>query len=354
MNISVLFYLILGLNIVYVARKKKNKFLTYVSIGMAIYLSYANKSSGDYNSYVNIYNNQLDYGEFGFGFLADISRSIGFSYNVFQCILCTASLIIILYVFSKFSDNYQLFFALFFISEFFINVNTIRNYVARAFLVLAIYFLLNRKKIKFLISLVFGSLFHVTMVLYLPLIFLDPLKKRDAKKLKNIGIVIGALCVLIFLGGNDFTWLYNITSKLLPSMKEKLDAYFTTSTRFGFLIYFVLHFGNLFINYKTKYHVQTVSDGNVKVDLAYKASVLLNLYTVLFFPLLMMSTSFCRSLNNIFFINVICYATILDSYEFKSRKYLKILLVIILVTLMSTFPFVHGAEQRDSILSGLI
>ena len=353
MIVNILFYSILALNILCVLMKKKSKIVTLASILIAIYISFENTGSGDYGMYVYLYDGGIEYGEIGYSLLQRLTYAMGLTFNELQGIICTIALIIILYVFSKYSNNYQLFFALFFISEFFINVNVLRSYIARAFLLLGFHFLMNGKKMKYVLLVMLAISFHVTSVLYLPLVFLvgrDYSSKKAKRVMGTLALIILMLCVVVFVLGNKFTWLYNIMVIIMPSMQDKFDAYFTTSTRFGFMLYFMLHAGNLFlhsIGSKQMSQDQSASSMSNKI---YHFSGIVNLYTILFFPLIMMNTNFCRVLNNIFFLNVIYYAMFLDSYKKATIDYYKTLISMFAVTLCSTFPLVHASNQRQAIL----
>ena len=115
MIVNILFYCVLAANIGCVLLKKKSKILTVLSVVLAIYIGFANTGSGDYSAYHTVYDFDLRYGEIGYMILMKVSNFIGLSFGKLQGVICALSLGIILYVFRQYSDNYQLFFSLFFL-----------------------------------------------------------------------------------------------------------------------------------------------------------------------------------------------------------------------------------------------
>ncbi len=350
---EVLFYIIFLLNVILVLLKKNSRVLNTLSFLLIVFISYKNSGSGDYQSYKLIYDGVENYGEAGFVLLINICKFFGFDFNVFQCILCVASVSIILWVFSKYSKNYALFFTLIFITELFVNINVLRSFFARALLVLAVHHLIKGRKIMFLLVLTLATTFHITMIMYFPLILFNPYKKLTIKQMKILISIVVIACIGFFLMGNDFTWLYKMISGIIPSLQGKIDVYFTEYTRFGFLIYFVLHIGNVLLCLLGKKKMNDKALFKTPQQNLYQMVFVLNFYTIFFFPLLMMSTSFCRVLNNIFFFNVMYYATLLDQFRTRTTRYYKILFAIIGIQLLSTLPFVHASNQRTQILSSL-
>lgn len=354
MILNIVFYTIWLLNIAFTILKKKSKLLSTTSFLMVAYLYMTSNSTTDYNNYMYIYANSELYSgiiEPGYLILMKFFNLLGVDFNIFYGEIAIICLLIILYVFNKFSDNYQLFYSVFFMYKCFESYNIIRNYIMQAFLLLGIYFLIKSEKGKYLISCGLAFLNHRTAISYLPMVAYNEKKPFSMRFIKYFSLVIALLCVFIFLTGNNFQWLYSLVSSLAgDSMAEKVDYYFTTSTRLGFLLYFVLHLGDILICHTCQKKVINSYERESLQYKLFKFTQFANLYCLVSFPLIMMNMNFYRIYCSIHFLNMINYSVILDSHKGTTRRYYRDLIMIFLLNLCYMLPIVQAANQRGLML----
>ncbi len=369
--ITILFNVIWLLNLFFLFIKKKSRMVEATSIAISFYIYFYNQSSNDYQRYSWIYNGNLKNGvEPGFLLLVNIGNRLGLSQNQFQGFIASIALIVILYVYSRYSNNFHFFFAMYFTYQYFADLDLLRNFIMRAFLTAGIYMLVKRKKIPFVVCVFIAFLFHRTALLYLPLVFFDVDKALSKKIIKSFVTVIITLCIIGFVFGNNWSWIINIAAPILGENSQKLSYYFTTKTRLGFLIYFVLYIYNYSTIILSAYNGDTnisYSDGKTVIiktagrdvqgekvriqnNELFLWSKYINLYCLLSFPLIMMNENFYRIFNNIYFINLIYYSKVLDSYNSTTSEYYFRVIQFFVGNLLYRLPFVQGNDQKKFIL----
>ena len=259
---------------------------------------------------------------------------------------------------------------MYFTYQYFADLDLLRNFIMRAFLTAGIYMLVKRKKIPFVVCVFIAFLFHRTALLYLPLVFFDVDKALSKKIIKSFVTVIITLCIIGFVFGNNWSWIINIAAPILGENSQKLSYYFTTKTRLGFLIYFVLYIYNYSTIILSAYNGDTnisYSDGKTVIiktagrdvqgekvriqnNELFLWSKYINLYCLLSFPLIMMNENFYRIFNNIYFINLIYYSKVLDSYNSTTSEYYFRVIQFFVGNLLYRLPFVQGNDQKKFIL----
>lgn len=345
----IIFNCIWLLNIVFVLRKRRSRLVTAISFVYACYIYFYNTGSNDYERYTWIYSGAIESEvEQGFLFLIKIGNSLGLTFQQFQGIVGSTCLLLILIAYSKFCNNYHYLFAFYFIYQYFADLNLLRNFIMRTILLLAFCFLINRRKSYFVLFTVIASLFHRTALLYLPIVFFNIKKDMSRKTLKICAACIIMLCFATFMLGNNWAWVLNIASVFLREEPQKPAYYFTTSTHFGFLIYFGLFAVNLFIIIGSK--------DNKRAGETYDKYLLerwtyyINLYCMISFPLIMINTNFYRIFNNIYLVNLIYYASVLERYDRAGGRYYKKFFEILFSNYLYRIPVVQAWNQKFLIL----
>lgn len=331
-------------NLVCVLLKKKNRALSVATFIFLCIIYFYNTQSNDYERYIWIYGGEIRSEiEPGFLFVLDVFSRLGYTFQQIQGIIATICLFTIIIVYRKFSDNYHLFFTFYLIYQYFADLNLLRNFVMRTFIFVAIYFLINGKRMHFVILLVVAMLFHRTALIYLPLALINPEKKISPKLIKMFAGIILTGCVTVFIFGNNWTWIYNIAARFLSDEVQKLSYYFTTTTHYGFLIYFGLHLINFYV-------VLTMRRKELENDKLQKWTTYLNYYSFLFFPLIMLNNNFYRLYNNLYLINLVCYVKNLDSYSKTTTGYYKCVLKVLIANYIYRLPVVQAWDQKFKIL----
>ena len=106
-------------------------------------------------------------------------------------------------------------------SVYFYSLNIIRQGLMTPFLIISLYFLTQDNRRKSILYLFIGALFHITAILFLPIILLYPKYKQWNKPLS--GMVI-ALALSIFI--NKYTMLFLIKFSGIPFLIRKATNYF--------------------------------------------------------------------------------------------------------------------------------
>lgn len=353
--IAILFCVFWAINVILVIIKKKSKLITLLTFAVMVTIYFLNTTSGDYENYLWEYNTSSYYTvESGFTWIMKIASSCSLSFNQFQGIVCTISLLLVFYVFKHYSENYHLFFSVYFIYQYFYDIDSLKNFLARAILLLAIYMLIEGKRKHFIFTLLIGLLIHRTLIIYLPLALFNPERGFSRKSMKYCSIAVVVLCFVIFVLHSRFEFLGSFLMVALErdNLNAKLNTYLTRSTQFGFLIYFVLHACDIFLVWRSKRFSEFV--GEEQTDRLCQFTWFINLYVVMFFPLIMINNVFFRLFNNIILLNFILYSRIADSYEKTTTRYYRYVFVIILFMLLYRLSFVHSSAELTRILGGLL
>ncbi|QKF84323.1 EpsG family protein [Campylobacter ureolyticus] len=187
------------------------------------------KLGPDMPAYINMYISNNTYGrEVGFEFLINFFNFFNFSVGFFFGFICFF-ITTIYYInskkilFDKNNISYTLlFFALIFYSSWYINaiVNGVRQGISLSILHFAcLYFLTEKKYLKFILFFIIAILFHYSTILILPFLFLYLF---SFKKLVFLWIVIS---IFYILGFNEIIFM-KITSLLnLESVYFKIKDY---------------------------------------------------------------------------------------------------------------------------------
>lgn len=355
--IKYMFYIIWFINIILVISKKKSKIVTVVSVMISQLLFYYSTNSGDYQNYLNDYQYQKASFEYGYNFLTRIAFTLGLTYNEFLFVLSVACFAIILFVFSKFTNNYHIFFSIYFIYQLGVDINQFRNFLACTILFCYLYSLYRKKRILALILIILAISMHNTMWFYVPLLFIDDNILKNDKLLKFIGLLISLCCVFLKYNSNIFVVLSSFASSLISDTgyEEKI-GYFSTMSENGYLVYFVLHAINIFIIIIGNYYlIKNIQDKDKKEQLGrlYHFVLFINIYAILSFPLIILNMSFYRLYRNIFLLNIVFICVCRDSFKERSKHYYKFVIMSIVIFFTYKIPLVHLSSSLNTILNGL-
>mgnify|MGYP003303977491 CR=1 FL=1 len=343
--LQVVFVSIWFLNLIFLFFKKKSKIVIGMSICLSIYVYFHNVGSNDFFKYSLIYSGRIKSEmEPGYDLLMRIGNIIGLSFQEFQGIVASVCLLLIIMIFSKLSQNYHCFFTYYFIYQYFADLNFFRNFIMRTILFFAIYMLMQKKKKIFILLLLIASLFHSSALIYIPLILVNSETQLTKKTIKIFAVSILVFCFIVFIAGNNWTWLGVLATVILGEESEKIYYYFTTSTRLGFLLYFSLYFAFLIYILSTKHKLH-----NSKVTI-FNWTYYINLYCLISFPMIMLNTNFYRIYNNLFFLNITYSAIVLEQYERTTGKYYGEIIKLLLINYLYRLPLVQAWNQRFLIL----
>lgn len=167
-------------------RKELRLFYVLISIVLVIVSGCRYGLESDYWWYYRIFNGQGKHVEFGFTLLINIVRIFTKNFNVFCIIIAILSLGTKLRIFSRYKYSFAA--AFIFYLRFFVllELNTVRQGLAAAFLIIALMYLLKDNNKMYTIMVLIATTFHVSSICFLVLLLL---KKRQAS-FKNVIIFI--------------------------------------------------------------------------------------------------------------------------------------------------------------------
>lgn len=351
---EIIFYTIFGLNVLCLILKRRSNLLTAASVCFAVVLYFLSDGAADYNAYYERYYGLNDLSvEIGYEYIMKGGALLHLSFIQFQGIVCTVCLFVLMLVFRKFSKNYQLFFALYFIYQYFYDLVIFRNHIAITIVSVALWLLLRKKRVMFVFWIVVATLFHNSSIFYLPLVFFNFNKRSHIVFMEWFAIVVTIICLVIFVIGRDSDLLLRIANRIPFIGSDKL-VYFTSSVRLGFLPHYLLHIGNLFLNLAIcgRWRMYALRSGDKYAQVG-RFCYMINLYAMLSFPFIMYNITFFRLFNGLYLINFIYCAMSLDRLSSNRRKYRIALFEILMVNALYLLPFIHASGQKKVILSNI-
>lgn len=353
--IAILFYIIWFANIGLVLLRKKSKFVTICSICISTTIYFLNIGSGDYNGYKLIYDSTDSFIEIESGFKLIIMpfKNLGLSFNQFQGIICLICLLVILYIYRKYSDNFQFFFAIYFIYQYFYHLDTLRFFLTCTIFVVAFHNLSKDRKIIYAILIIMAIPIHRTALFLLPIVFLNPKDSFNKKIVESVTLILFFVCTFAILAGSRFQYISSLFLGITngAGLADKANAYFNNQVHWGFLIYFGLHFGNMIsIQQCNIRDEETLPEKMMFARYCWMA----NAYAFLSFPLIMISTIFFRLFNYLLLIDIIVWAMQLDKDRTESiNKYYNHIFLFLILMFLYKLPFVHASYEMISVLEAL-
>lgn len=348
------YIVVLILNIIMLLLKRKSKLILILDFIFIFLMFYGTTTTNDYQYYLLMYEKGLSRTsyEIGFNFLLDITKMLGLSFQGFMGFVWIFFGGIILFVFSRYSNNYPLFFTCYLIYIAFIDIVQLKSFCASALLLCAFHFQFKNNKILFLLFNILAASIHIEMIFFLPLVFFDTVLLKSEAFLKKSGVAILVLCVFFFFERNTLNRLVNTIGIIFMSPIDELEktGYFSTTGNFGFLLYFSLQFAIIIAtNYGRKKLKADRRYNIINLEIIRKIQ-LVQLYCLFSFPLIMVNMNFYRLYRVIAYVNFIAWAIELDNFKGTTVNYYKSLFVILLTNVFYRIPLVQGNNQIDIIL----
>lgn len=194
----------------------RNIFFIISLIALLIIVSFRDGSSVGIDSptYFNAYKFQLSGFEIGYSFLNNLFSKAAINYNIFIFFInCLAIFNIAKFI--RRNSHYYILPIFIYFSDFFLyyNMSGVRQAIALSFTALSISYIFNKKKKLALFYIVLASLFHVSSLIFLLVLFI-PTKKLSAKNYIKLIIGFGVLIL-----GFDFIITY------FPQIQQKFIFY---------------------------------------------------------------------------------------------------------------------------------
>lgn len=361
---EVIFWILLSINIGCVLVKKSPWFIVPINLIYNFTIVYGTTTNADYWVYKANYETGYlrSSVEIGYNLCMDLCNKVGCDFNQFLLVMSVVFMTILLITFSKYSSNYALFFSVYLIYHLFIDLIQIRYFYAGVLLSVAVLMLFKGKKWIGGILLLASCTFHASMFFFLPLLFLDFEKGLSVKVVKRSAEVVFAICILSFLVGNRFETIINMGLSIVDHMgasASEKSTYFETTTHFGWILYFALHFAIMFTTYYWRSKLRMIRNSNncsleehERVDNCIKLCtniLTLQFYCIYSFPLIMINIHFYRFYRCTFYLSALCWAACADRMK-RSSAYYKSIAVTFISVLLYRIPLVQGIDRIDEIL----
>lgn len=347
------------------------KVLTILIFIFLIIIMGGNTNNPDTVIYNNIYyNSEFFSKDFGFGFLVlFFNKYLGFNYNFFKLFTAIFGITLIQKTVKKYVKNKKLFYILYFIYPFIMDIVQVRNFMAMSIFIFCVPYLSEndwKGTIKYTVGILIAATIQKTALVYLPLVFINNIEKKKYKK-NSLLIIIG-LCVVISLNKG---LLFKLTNFLLINVADTLTGvgkFLIRNTNWGWLI----QWGTQIINFifiawckrvisSKKVEQNSVLFKTCSYEDAKKFIICvywINMYAFIFLPLYIVNINFYRIMRNIMPLNLMCYTIILEIMNKKSvrgiidERSLFFIMVIVFSLVMFYINYIYNGqgEYIESIL----
>lgn len=355
----IVFYIIWALNILCVLLKIKSKILTTISFAFSLVIVYISRSTNDYWNYYILYHGAKNGGvEVGFNCLMNIGNFFGLSYNEFLFILYLSFYTILIIVYRKYTDNFQVFFSLYFIYNYNLDTILVRNFCETVLLLVMFHFMVSKNRKAAILIMIISASIHISSLFYAPLLFIKPGIQNNKKLLKYTVLGIAGMCVVLKLFGNNLNFLSAILGGIMggSELSDK-SSYFSRSSRFGYLLYFMLCFAGIIFFLASKkileenssYSCEDFLCGKLKINYMLDMAYVFNYYSVFSFPLIILNMSFFRLFRNLYVINFLICCMACDSCK-RTMEYYSYITLGFICNFPYKLPMVHGTKMFDKVL----
>ena len=304
--LSVAYYLLWAINFYLILRKKEYKIITILSWAL-FFVLFASTSATSGDAYK--YKIDYEYGAFGSNWVEIgneiikwVCKAIGLSsYNQYLIVLFLLASILLFFGIRKLNGNYHIIFTA--SMGFIIPAMTvaIRFFFAFSVFVFCISYLIKGERIKYIIGIIIATSFHRSALFFLVFLLTETVEKykQNDKIIRRIGYLVGivsVLCAGYTLIARKLPFLSLISSTILrfiPNSESKVEAYFGSFTRLGFLIMFVVYIVNLLFS---RYMMLNAQSGQYEDDFIRLSSFVytINLLSAILLPLTIVNLVFFR------------------------------------------------------------
>lgn len=238
----------------------------------------------------------------------------------------------------KYSENIGFSFLLHLtIGLFAMTLSGIRQSMAISIIMIAIYFAINRKFIKFLICVSFASLFHQSAIVFFPAYLLFGNIKNNSKV-----VYMFILILLLVIVGNE--WVFSFFSYISP--KKYVDSYLLIDDRQGMNILPVLFRISLLLLILIFWRLQNFKISDMpKLDVSFSAMA----FVSVIFTVLSLNLSVFNRLSDYYFSSlIILFPNTLRNFRDRNIKFIFQTILIILSILYFTISTTDGILKIDN------
>lgn len=331
---SILSVLLLFFNLMYSFGKRHIKVTAFSLLLFAWVLFWGSTINPDYRAYSLIYQSNAEIPtesmEIGYILLIKIGNLLGLNYQMFLLFISLFSFSIMHNTIRKYTDNLNFVYSLYFLFPFFLDVVQIRNFVMMAIFIFSTRYLLSNEKLKYCLSILIASTIHITAFAYMPMVFINIKHKNILARW--LVILSLAISVVILLNNKQIPFLNYLT---IGTGIDKLESYFETKTRYGFLIFWglqILSYAMMFITKKLykKYDKKEICDQGRYIELVYW----INILSFVFFPLYLINSNFTRLMRNNILLNYVAFAITTSIIPKSKEKVIYVLFIFLYISIL--------------------
>ena len=176
----------------------------------------------DYENYVMMFNTHSDYGEIGWHWIENIVR---FCTLDVQWVFVISSILIYGLILKIDKKDFLLLITLYFFLEYTESYNAIRNYISISFFIFIYYLFLHEKNALSIFVCCIGLLFHISTIVFLPLLILP-----HFIKVKKYQVLIIAVLLTLLISRLNINHVIDNVSSIYPDLRYL--RYFT-SEKYG-------------------------------------------------------------------------------------------------------------------------
>ena len=340
-----------------ISKKRVKGALPLIILFFLIILMGGNTQNPDTQIYLNIFNNKEFFTrDVGFGILVECFNNYGFEYQTLKFFVSILGLTLIHITVNKLVEDPKLYYFLYFLYPFFLDIVQVRNFLAMSIFIFAIPNLLEDSKkgnIKYILLVLLAALIQKTAIVYLPIVFIKNLDSYKVSRKFFILIIVASIIIGVFK-----PLLYNLIDILkiyFADSLEGLDQQLSVTTNFGWIINWIIQFVNFWLVRRNKIMIFTQQNLDIKnmklktkfIEVLYN----INLYMFIFLPLYVLTPTFARIMRNVIPLNWISFAIIGDMvYVEKNENYRLIkkqfiILPIMYVAVIFCVIFLYGESN---------
>ena len=257
-------------------------------------------------------------------------------YHFLFIVTAIVSMLPIFIVVYKYSKNYYFSLAIFVLLRFmFAQMNVIRQTLAIGILFIAFYFLIKKKRIPCLISIIIASTFHITAIVFVLLLLVSVIKIRIDRKNVRSWIVISILAY--FLG--DI--IINALFMAFPQFYHyNTSEYFESNNLANFVsVLICFSFIALVLFYNAYPHINVTKSKNANSCVTIASEYVLNktliftmLFSLIIFCLACKASLLDRVASYFYIFSIIYVPNIIEKYAKKDKCILYLLIVTVLIS----------------------
>ncbi len=295
-----------------ISQVNKNKFFRniflFLIISYFVIISGFNLTNLDNTIYYNIFvesKSAFFTKDLGYGLLLAFAHSLNLDYKTFRLFEYLIAFVLIHISLKKLIKNEEVFFLVYFIYPFFLDIIETRNFLAVSLLLFSLpYFLSSKKerKLLFLIIYLFSCLVHKIMFIYIPCFFFVNSTMLSKKKL-IVFLFIALSFGFLGLDRQGFSILLSYLSHSLSlltitGVSRNLSVLLNNGWVVNYAITYCMFFGSLLLisDANTLFLLKKLSKKSLKFcNLAFA----LSFYSCLFLPFYAISSDFMRVVRNV-------------------------------------------------------